>query len=118
MTLNPNAIAEYQELLGDDFGPFFIDLIDTFFQSSENHIIQIKNALASNDIETFTRAAHTLKSSSKTFGADTLSDLAFELEQLGNQGNIQGASEKVAELELEYQKIIVELQDLRTFYSK
>lgn len=113
MSINPEALDEYREILGDEFGPFFIDLIDTFFESGPEFIQTMKEALESGNTELFTRSAHTMKSNCKTFGAMEFSEKAFELEKLGDSGSLDGAMEKVLALEKDYELLVVELKELR-----
>lgn len=113
MPLDPAALDEYRDVLGDEFGAFFVDLIDTFFQSGPEFIQTMKDALESGDAESFTRAAHTLKSNCKTFGANEFAEKAYELEKLGGENNLADAKEKLAALEAGYQGLVSELENLR-----
>ncbi len=38
MALDPSALDEYREVLGDEFAPFFADLIETIFISGPEFI--------------------------------------------------------------------------------
>jgi HPt (histidine-containing phosphotransfer) domain-containing protein len=113
MTIDTSALDEYREVLGDEFAPFFADLIETFFTTGPGFIQSMKDALTANDTELFTRSAHTLKSNSKTFGAFEFAEMAFELEQLGASKKLDGAAEKITALEGAYQQLIEELEQLR-----
>ncbi len=113
MSLDPAALDEYRDVLGDEFGAFFIDLIDTFFESGPELIQTMKDSLASGDAESFTRAAHTMKSNCKTFGATEFAEKAFELEKLGSDNNLADAKDKLAVLDAAYQELVVELKNLR-----
>ena len=74
---------------------------------------QIEQALASGDAEVFRRAAHSLKSSSASFGAMQFSARAKELELIGKEGNLAGTGEKVAKLKLDYISVHDSLEALR-----
>ncbi len=113
MSLDPAALDEYREMLGDEFGPFFIDLIETFFSSGPEFIESMSSALASDDAQTFTRSAHTLKSNCKTFGAYEFAEKAFELEMLGKDNNLADAKGKMDALVSDYQRLVAELEKLR-----
>jgi len=113
MSIDPAALDEYREVLGEEFTPFFIDLIETFFTSGPEFIQTMKDALAGNDSETFTRSAHTLKSNCKTFGAFEFAEKAYELEKLGNQENLTEAKGKLVGLESAYQQLVHDLEELR-----
>ncbi len=114
MSINPEALDEYREVLGEEFAPFFIDLIDTFFASAPDSIQTLKEALVNGDDELFTRTAHTMKSNCKTFGAYDFAELAFDLEKLGTEKKLDEAPEKVAELEKSYQQLVDDLENLKT----
>lgn len=113
MSINPEALDDYREVLGEEFAPFFADLIETFFASGPEFIQNMKTALANGDDELFTRTAHTLKSNCKTFGAYDFAELAFDLEMLGNDKNLEDAPEKLAVLEESYQQLVDDLIELK-----
>jgi HPt (histidine-containing phosphotransfer) domain-containing protein len=97
-------------MMGSDF---IGELIDAFFEEAPVLIIQVEGALAVGDAETFRRAAHSLKSSSASFGAMDLSALAKELELVGKEGNLVGVAEKVTQLKEEYVSVHDTLEALR-----
>jgi len=113
MSIDPAALDEYREVLGEEFAPFFVDLIDTFFTSGPEFIKTMKDALTNDDAETFTRNAHTLKANCKTFGAYEFAEIAFELENLGGGENLEDAKVKLIGLENAYQQLVVDLEELR-----
>ncbi|MEA3349803.1 MAG: Hpt domain-containing protein [Chloroflexota bacterium] len=113
MTFNPKALDEYRSLLGDDFIPFFEELIDTYLQNTPNLLQSLQDALDGNDIELFTRSAHSLKSNSRTFGADGFADMAFVLEEIGNSGNLEDADENLAALIDAYPQVVANLKGLQ-----
>jgi HPt (histidine-containing phosphotransfer) domain-containing protein len=113
MSIDPAVLDEYREVLGEEFTPFFVDLIDTFFSSGPEFFKAMKDALKDGDAETFTRNAHTLKANCKTFGAFEFADKAFELEKLGSENNLAKAKGKLIELEEAYQQLVIDLKELR-----
>ncbi len=113
MVLDSSALDEYREILGEEFAPFFADLIETFFTTGPEFIRMMKKALEIGDVELFTRSAHTLKSNSKTFGAVDFAEKAYELEQMGSTGDLSEAPEKLAALEDAYQQLVGELEALQ-----
>jgi HPt (histidine-containing phosphotransfer) domain-containing protein len=58
------------------------------------------------------RAGHTLKSSSRDFGALTLSDLGKQLEDLGKENRISDASELLAQAEIQFEPVRVKLEGI------
>lgn len=70
-------------------GDFMVELIDAFLEDAPQLVNQMKGALAAQDSESFRRAAHTLKSNARTFGAEHLAALAHELETMGRENNLE-----------------------------
>lgn len=64
------------------------DLVNLFFQSAEEKMLALREAVSLKDLETIARAAHSLKSSAANLGALEFSKTCLELEKLGN-GEIQ-----------------------------
>jgi len=89
------------ELVGDDF---IGELVETFFEEAPGLLAELKQALDGNDADTFRRAAHSLKSNGKSFGAARLAILAGELEAMGRDGRLEEARPKVAQLESAYEE--------------
>ena len=82
--------------LGEDF---FYEMIETFCDDTRKQLDQLKSALDQGDSKTFTRAAHTVKSTSLIFGAVAFGNLARELEMLGRDGQLEASHEKYQQLE-------------------
>ncbi len=56
-------------------------------------------AAAAGDTETMEREAHTLKGGSLNLGAQTLTNLCADLEQLGRDGSLEGTEELITSIE-------------------
>jgi len=95
-------VAIFENLKAMMGADFIGELIDAYFEEAPQLIGQIEQALASGDAEVFRRAAHSLKSSSASFGAMQFSAKAKELELIGKEGNLAGTGEKVASLKEDY----------------
>ncbi len=91
---------------------FVGELMDAFFESAPGNIAEMKNALAANDVETFRRAAHTLKSNAATFGATDLASLAHELEMMGREKNLK-VGNRLEVLQEAYEQVKILLNELR-----
>ena len=77
-------------MLIESTGPEFInELIDTFLDDAPTLLAQMQTALATQDADSFRRAAHSMKSNAATFGAMELSTLARELEVFGKEKNLE-----------------------------
>ena len=88
---------------------FVQELIGAYLEDSPGQINEMRTALESGEGERFTRAAHSLKSTSANLGAHRLKDYAKRLEQLGRAGDLGAAAERLPELEGEYAKVNSEL---------
>lgn len=72
-------INRIQEISMNDF-EFECELIEEYISSSEKYIVEMKTFIDNKDIELFTRCAHSLKGASANMGAETVRELAFDLE--------------------------------------
>ena len=99
-----------KEMVGEDF---IGELIDTFLDESPKLITDLQRSLTKKDIETFRRCAHSLKSNSASFGAQTLAVQAKELEALAREKKLDAVGDKVTTLTSEYEKVEQVLKKLR-----
>ena len=113
MSLNTHILDEYRDLLGEEFAPFFRELLDSFFETTPELLQTMQNALEEGDLELFTRSAHSLKSNSRTFGADDFADIAMELEEYGAVGDVEKSGRKLDQLLEAYPGVIEELKQLQ-----
>ncbi len=81
-----NTFNALKESTGADF---VRELVDTFLDDAPNQLTQMRSALKARDVDTFRRAAHSMKSNAATFGAMELSMLAKELESLARENNLE-----------------------------
>jgi signal transduction histidine kinase/DNA-binding response OmpR family regulator/HPt (histidine-containing phosphotransfer) domain-containing protein len=89
------------------------DLIGSFLQETPDLLAALHHALNTHDTEALRRAGHTLKSSSKDFGALVLSELGRELEDKGKAGVTEGAAELLAQADAEYAQVQERLEEVR-----
>lgn len=80
--------ATFDELKQMSGADFINELIDAFLDDAPNMIQNMQTALATKDIESFRRNAHSLKSNANTFGATELARLAKELEFMAKENNL------------------------------
>ncbi|NOH12937.1 MAG: Hpt domain-containing protein [Chloroflexi bacterium] len=113
MAINSSVLDEYKEVMGDDWGEFVADLIDTFLSNGPRLITDMRQAYSDNDLEVLERSAHSLKSNGKTFGATQLADVAFELEQMAGMGELQDPEDKINFADSLFQIVKSELEELR-----
>jgi len=80
--------ATFDELKQMSGADFINELIEAFLDDAPNMIQNMQTALATKDVESFRRNAHSLKSNANTFGATELARLAKELEFMAKENNL------------------------------
>ncbi|MBN1303744.1 MAG: Hpt domain-containing protein [Anaerolineales bacterium] len=105
MSLDTTALDVYREMLGEEAEAFVKDLVNTYIKSTTKLLEYAQSALQQDDVETFTRTAHTIKSSSAALGAAALSQIAAELEMAGRTGDISQVQPEYKRLKAEFIKV-------------
>ena len=108
--INLSTIQELKDQLGADF---VVELIDTYCQEAGELIEQLRQSLAANDSVSFSRYAHSIKSSSASLGAIGFSQQARELEMQGKAGELSGADLKLEHLATDFVLVKQQLEELR-----
>jgi HPt (histidine-containing phosphotransfer) domain-containing protein len=103
-TLDTNVLAALSESVGGD-DAFVADLVETYLADGAAQLAAIDEAIRSSEAEALVRPAHTLKSSSRTVGANRLGELSRQIEILGRSGSTTGAGELAAEARTEWTDI-------------
>jgi PAS domain S-box-containing protein len=80
-------------------------VISTFLDDGPELIGSLRRSLEQRDLEDLRRAAHTLKSNGRTFGASSLASLSEELERRAQAGSLAGAADLLAQIENEYARV-------------
>ncbi len=90
------------------------NLINLFFQSAEESIAHLQEAIASKDWKLVTAIAHSLKSSSANLGAVQFSKICFQLESaMQNNLSENEVSELFRSLQKEHSLVIKELEEFK-----
>ena len=105
--------AALEALLDTTDREFVGELIDAYLEDSPGLIAGMKEALASGNATEFTRAAHSLKSSSASLGATGLSILAKDLELIGKESNLTGGASKLAQLAGLFEQVRAALEEFK-----
>jgi len=100
--LDRSAVDRVRDLLGSQADTAFPHVLQEFLDGSARLLVEAQQAFDASDPEGLRRAAHTLKSSSATFGAALLCGVARELETLARQGTVDGAGALLARARDEY----------------
>ena len=109
--IDEKTFAELKQMSGAEF---INELIDTFLEDSPKLIEEMESALKINNVDSFRRAAHSLKSNAATFGADELFVLAKELEMLGKENKLTETGNRLKALQESYESVREELSELRS----
>ena len=109
--INQATFDELKQMSGTDF---INELIDTFLEDSPKLIEEMGSALKVNNVDSFRRAAHSLKSNAATFGASELFALAKELEILGKENKLNEMGDRLRALEEAYESVRKELSELKS----
>ena len=113
----PNALQSVIEMVGGDEPEIIVELIDTYLEDSSNQVAQMTPMLVAGDWVTLRRIAHSMKSSSATFGAMVLSKMCETLEHNAKDNGIHGdATAQVSGVEREHVRVLEALRGERTKY--
>ena len=88
------SVQELKSIMGNEFGK----LVQTFASDSTLRIDTIRQAAAAADSDALRRAAHSFKGSSGNMGAQHLSDLCRQIEELARDGNVAACDPLIAAL--------------------
>jgi two-component system sensor histidine kinase/response regulator len=114
--LDPAVIASLVAL--DDDGTLLDELVATFFSLVPARLREIREAVASADVQALARAAHTLGGSCANLGCRRMSDLCARLEVRGRAGSVEGGPALLAALEAELRAVTPELEGLPRRHPK
>ena len=112
MTLDPVALTDLLEMVGDD-SAFVDDIVDTYLRDAPDQLAGMRTALAAADIEALGRHAHTLKGNSLTIGATALAAIARDLEERARGGDTADAGPRIDEAAAEFARVAVDLEAAR-----
>jgi len=98
-------MATLEELQATTDAEFVAEIVDAFCEDTPRHIAELRESLAKQDLDTFRRAAHSIKSSSKIVGALNLASQAAELEQMARDGKLEDAAGEVESLAASYESV-------------
>ena len=102
------ALAQFQELGGSEFVGEMIELLN---QQTPQQFDAIEKALASGDIGTAQRHAHSMKSSFGNFGATKCQGLATAMDRAGKNGDAKAYQAEFDQLKIEFAKLQTMLKD-------
>ena len=96
--------ARLMEIAGDDV-EFIAELIGAFLTGGEDTLVELRAAVASNDVGAIGRAAHKLKGAAANLHVSGLADITLELETRAKNGEAGNWNEGLQRLETEFQRV-------------
>ncbi len=111
--LDASALERLRDTLGKQADILLPTLVKSFIDDGTRLLNEASRALQQKNAQDLRRAAHTLKSNGATFGAMMLSTVAKQLEQLGREGQFEGAAELIERAGREFVKAKTELEKFR-----
>jgi CheY-like chemotaxis protein len=102
--LDPEALEQLAARTGDR--AFVNELADAFLRDAPGLLASLRDAQAPE----VRRAAHTLKSNARVFGATALAELCQEVEETAKAGSVAGAADLLARIEGEYARVAAALE--------
>ncbi len=112
--LNLSIFNQLKKLFGNKFEA----AIHQNFMTSEKNIMQAQDAIQAKDQKTLERAMHSLKSSSRQFGALKLGDIAADIETHAAQNNLDAAKEAFAILRAIYKQVEKQIEQQSGYSAK
>lgn len=115
-SVGPIDQAHLDELKGS-VGSAFVRMVEAYVEDLPGLITSLEDAINNKDAEQVQHYAHSIKGSSKNFGANELASVAKELEDLGRDKQVEDANTQLlvlfdeADRVLENLKPVVEPQD-------
>ena len=106
------------EMIGPDEPAAILDLLDVYLGDSTRQVTDLQASFAAGDFKNVHRIAHSMKSSSATFGALELSSYCERLERSAKQSCVEGdCAQLVAAVAAEHARVIAALTAARERFA-
>jgi histidine phosphotransfer protein HptB len=109
--LDLDAVRSLYELVGED-RELFDELVAEFRDQGPQRIAELGRAMAAGDSAVASRAAHTLKTNSATFGATELASLSRRLEEAARRDELAAAAGLLDDVERSWALVSRDLESL------
>ncbi len=107
--LDAGTLSDLRKSVGDD--PVFLaELVDDVLVDAPALIDSLREAVAAGDAPAARRAAHTLKGTSRTFGAGQLADLCRQAEAAAEGDDLEGVRSRLTEIGDAWRRVSAELR--------
>lgn len=112
--LDYEIISSLQAMGNESNSDFFRHVINVYFESTQELIESLDQAIQSAEIEQVAHAAHTLKGSSDNVGAIGMAAICHELKSIADAENVDGVDACVTKLKSEFTRVHQALTDFPT----
>lgn len=102
------ALDELRDSVGGDH-EFLAELVDDFLADAPAQLESLRAAASSGDADTARRAAHTMKGTSRTFGAGALASLCADAEAAAGEADLDGVRARLDGIDEEWARVRGEL---------
>lgn len=106
--LDEEALAELRDVMEDEFEV----LIQTYLADSRDRIRSLREALAAEDGDAFTKTAHSFKGSCINIGAPRLGELCLKAEMAGKESRLGEVPALLDAIDAEFQQVAKGLDGL------
>ena len=103
------AFGQTLEMVGGDLG-FLHELVAEYRTDGASRLDDMRAALAAGEAEDLRRAAHTLKSSSASLGANDLAEACRVVETAAREGRLEGLGANVEAIAREFDEVVAALE--------
>jgi len=111
-SIDQDAITSLRDLNPGDGGEFLREIVNIYVEDTPKRLADLKACLASGDVKSFTRAAHTIKGSSANVGAQVLKAIGERMELVSRTEGLGSIAPMIADAEAEFAKVSDELRKL------
>ena len=109
--LDPAVTASLRKLAMATKWSLLNEIYDSFLSSAVDELAAIRAGVVGNDAAGLRNAAHKFKGASANLGASHLAELCRQLEVLCEAGRVDGAGQRLAELEREFARVKSEIEN-------
>ncbi len=110
--LNHDQLDAIRNLDPSNSGKLADKILNIFLDTVADIILQIDDAIKSEDTKNLSQAAHKLKSCSANIGAENLSSIANQLEQYGRTHALSQAKQLQPNLQQQYHQVVSEIKKI------
>ncbi len=110
--LDARTLQDLQDMVGDDVEGM-VAIVDCYLEDAPEQLEQMQEAIAQGDAEELQMKAHSLKSSSGSFGANVFAQMCKELESMGRDASLEGAAELLSRAMAEYQRVDAAINEFK-----